>query len=141
MSVDIVLARFQAGDAVDFDPAPVDAALARYGVSPGVEADRIETADGWVDVSRERHEHNGTPYLLFNHPSGDLVWDAIYDVATAGGLSVIMPDVAAVCVFSTEVADEHAAHADEWWDGVFLVTSAADLLEVLRSERLPYRST
>jgi hypothetical protein len=138
MSVDILLMRFQGGDAVDFDPAPVDAALARYGVAPGVEEDRIATDDGWVFVSRLHHEHGGAPCLLFNKPSGVLVWEAIYAVATAGGFAVAMPDVSAVCVSSTEVADELAAYADEWGTDVFLVGSASDLLRVLQRDLPPY---
>jgi hypothetical protein len=138
MSIDIVLAKFQGGDSVDFDQALTDAALARYGVASGAEADRIETDDGWVDVYREHHEHNGTPYLLFNRPSGDLVWHAIFDVATAAGLSVLSPDLSAVCVLSTEVADDHTQHLGGW-DEVFLVTSAPDLIDAVRGERSPYR--
>jgi hypothetical protein len=138
MSVDIVLAKFQSGDSVDFDPAFAEAVLARHGVAPAGNAGRIETDDGWVDVSWERHEHNGTPYLLFNRPSGTLVWDAIFDVATVSGLSVLMPDVAAVCVFSIEVADEHAAHPGDW-DDVFLLASPSDLVGVLQGDQVPYR--
>ncbi len=130
MSFDIFLMRFSAGRA-RADRAGAMRILAPLVDGPIDDLDvvTIRTLDGDAAVYGLKEADS----LMFNHVSGQHVWDVMVEVAKAGSY-VIMPVGCPTCVVDAADAVElPEVLGDELGTGVLIVHSGAELLAAVES--------